>query len=115
MFCVIQEVEVKTVPAGEPKGFVVDETKITWDGEGYTKYSYHYASERFERPIRKSYRISVHESYRENGKVKKKQTVICTVGYYDIVDWGGWIGDFITGGAESESGYTGANRGCALL
>ena len=71
MFCVIQEVEVKTVPAGEPKGFVVDETKITWDGEGYTKYSYHYASERFERPIRKSYRISVHESYRENGKVKK--------------------------------------------
>lgn len=54
--------EVKTVSAGEPKGFVVDETKVTWDGEGYTKYSYHYASERFERPIRKSYRISVHES-----------------------------------------------------
>ena len=36
MFCVIQEVEVKTVSAGEPKGFVVDETKVTWDGEGYT-------------------------------------------------------------------------------
>ena len=33
MFCVIQEVEVKTVSAGEPKGFVVDETKVTWDGD----------------------------------------------------------------------------------
>ena len=107
MFCVIQEVEVKTVPAGEPKGFVVDGTKVTWDGEGYTKYSYHYASERFERPIRKSYRISVHESYRENGKVKKKQTVICTVGYYDIVDWGGWIGDFITGGLKAKADILG--------
>lgn len=103
MFCVIQEVEVKTVPAGEPKGFVVDETKVTWDGGVYIKYSYHYASERFERPIRKSYRISVHESYRENGKVKKKQTVICTVGYYDIVDWGGWIGDFIIGGLKAKA------------
>ena len=107
MFCVIQEVEVKTVSAGEPKGFVVDETKVTWDGEGYTKYSYHYASERFERPIRKSYRISVHESQRENGKVKKKQTVICTVGYYDIVDWGGWIGDFITGGLKAKADILG--------
>ena len=103
MFCVIQEVEVKTVPAGEPKGVVVDETKITWDGEGYTKYSYHYASERFERPIRKSYRISIHESYRENGKVKKKQTVICTIGYYEVVDWGDWPGDYIIGGLLSKA------------
>ena len=77
--------------------------KITWDGEGYTKYSYHYASERFERPIRKSYRISVHESYRENGKVKKKQTVICTIGYYEVVDWGDWPGDFVVGGLASKA------------
>lgn len=107
MFCVIQEVEVKKVPAGEPKGFVVDETKVTWDGGGYTKYSYHYASERVERPIRKSYRISVHKSYRVDGKVKKKQTVICTVGYYDIVDWGGWIGDFIIGGLKTKADILG--------
>lgn len=107
MFCVIQEVEVKTVPAGEPKGFVVDEIKITWENGGYSKFSYHYTSERFDRPVRKSYRISVHESYRENGKVKKKQTVICTVGYYDIVDWGGWIGDFIVGGLKKKADILG--------
>jgi len=107
MFCVIQEVEVKTVPAGEPKGFVVDEINVTWDGGGYSKFSYHYSSERFERPVRKSYRISIHESYRENGKVRKKQAVICTVGYYDIVDWGGWIGDFIVGGLKAKADILG--------
>ena len=115
MFCVIQEIATKTVPAGEPKGIEVYESRWTSDGKEFCSYEYRDSAERFERPIRKSYRISIHESYRENGKVKKKQTVICTVGYYDIVDWGGWIGDFITGGAESESGYTGADRGCALL
>ena len=34
----------------------------------------------------------------ENGKVKKKQTVICTIGYYEVVDWGDWPGDYIIGG-----------------
>ena len=45
---------------------------------------------------RKAYRITIHESYRENGKVKKRQIGICTVDYYDLAtdwfclyDWGG--------------------------
>ena len=107
MFCVIQEVEVKTVPAGEPKGIEVYESRWTSDGKEFCSYEYRDSAERFERPIRKSYRISIHESYRENGKVKKKQTVICTVGYYDIVDWGGWIGDFITGGLKAKADILG--------
>lgn len=98
MFCVIQEVEVKTVPAGEPKGIEVYESRWTANGEEVCNYEYCNSTERFERPIRKSYRISVHESYRENGKVKKKQTVICTIGYYEVVDFGDWVGDYIVGG-----------------
>ena len=71
MFCVIQEVATKTVPAGEPKGIEVYESRWTADGKEFCSYEYRNSAERFERPIRKSYRISIHESYRENGKVKK--------------------------------------------
>lgn len=98
MFCVIQEVEVKTTPAGEPKGIEVYESKFTIDGKEICSYEYRNSAERFERPIRKSYRISIHESYRESGKVKKRQTVICTIGYYEVVDWGDWPGDYVVGG-----------------
>lgn len=61
MFCVIQEVEVKTVPAGEPKGIEVYESHWTADGKEMYSYEYRNSAERFERPIRKSYRISIHE------------------------------------------------------
>ena len=103
MFCVIQEVATKTVPAGEPKGIEVYESRWTADGKEFCSYEYRNSAERFERPIRKSYRISIHESYRENGKVKKKQTVICTIGYYEVVDWGDWPGDFVVGGLASKA------------
>jgi curved DNA-binding protein CbpA len=35
----------------------------------------------------------IHHSYRQDGKVKKKQWVICTIGYYYLVE--SWVGDFI--------------------
>lgn len=107
MFCVIQEVEVKTVPAGEPKGIEVYESRWTANGQEFCSYEYRNSTERFDRPIRKSYRISVHESRRENGKVKKKQTVIGTIGYYNIVDWDGWIGDFVVGGLKAKADILG--------
>lgn len=97
MFVVIQEVEVKSVPAGEAKGIEVYESRWKVNGEEFCSYEYRDSAERFERPVRKSYRISVHESRRENGKVKKKQTVICTIGYYEVVDWGDWPGDYTMG------------------
>lgn len=103
MFVVIQEVKVKTVPRGEGKAIEVYETHYSAGGEAYCEYDYRYSDECFERPVRNSYRISIHESYRENGKVKKRQTAICTIGYYDVVDWGDWIGDYVRGGMEEKA------------
>lgn len=84
MYCVIQEIETKRMQKnGYPKRI---ETRFTKSNVIPSWYSYSYSTERFERPIKKAYRISIHESYREAGKIKKKQFVICTVNYYDLAD-----------------------------
>ena len=103
MFAVIQEISVKTVSKGEAKSIEVYETHWTSDGKDYCSYGYRHSDECFTRSIKKAYRISVHQSYRERGKVKKKQTVICTINYYSVVDWGDWIGDYIKGGLKSKA------------
>lgn len=97
LYCVIQEIDIKKVPSGEAKAIEVCETTWTINGVNGSTWGWRYSDEHFNRSVRKAYRISIHESYREAEKVKKKQTVICTIGYYDIVDWGGWIGGYITG------------------
>lgn len=97
MYCVIQEIEIKKLPRGEPKRIEVYETTWIINGVNDSTYGYRYSDDCFDRQIRKAYRISIHESYREGGKVRKKQTVICTMGYYEIIDWGSWIGDYIIG------------------
>ncbi|MFJ7840344.1 hypothetical protein ACIQXG_12865 [Lysinibacillus sphaericus] len=93
MFCVIQKIQKKKQdPYGTHKEIIVNETKFGFVGEEpKTSYGYTYSDERFERPILDAYKISIHHSYRENGKVKKKQWVICTMGYYDFID--SWYGD----------------------
>lgn len=84
MYCVIQEIETRRMQKnGHPKRI---ETYFTKSIVIPSYYSYHYSTERFERTIKKAYRISVHESFRESGRVKKKQFVICTVNYYDLAD-----------------------------
>lgn len=94
MYCVIQEIErKKTAWKGEYKELKVSETRWFSNGEENVVYGYTYAGERFERPIKKAYKISIHESYRENGEVKKKQWVIGTMDYYYIATFGGYIGD----------------------
>lgn len=102
MYCVIQEIEKKTVPVGEPKEIEECKTNCTMNGESYTSYGYRYSQERYERQIRKAYRISIHKSFREDGRVRKKQTVICTIGYYDLIDCSSWIGDYISGSRWSD-------------
>lgn len=97
MFCVIQEIKTHKPSIGNPKRIEAHKTEWTYDGVTYCKYGWEYSKERFERPLKPSYRISIHQSYRDNGKVKKKQLVICTVPYYSIVDWGDWIGDYVHG------------------
>ena len=96
MYCVIQEIETKKPIKGNPKEIISDEITFTIMGKTETTYGYHYSSELFVRPVRKAYRITIHESYRVDGKVIKKQIYICTIGYYDIVDWGGYIMDYMS-------------------
>ncbi|MET4563517.1 hypothetical protein ABIA69_004737 [Lysinibacillus parviboronicapiens] len=87
MFCVIQKIQKKKPDEyGAAKELLVDTDVYTVDGEEITEYTYHYSEERFERPILDAYKISIHHSYREDGKVKKKQWAICTMSYYDIVE-----------------------------
>lgn len=104
MYCVIQEVPLKKPDMyGEYKEITVDSYSFTINGNMIKKYTYTKGGGRYERPIRKAYKISVHESYRENGRVRKRQTSICTIGYYDIIDWGGWIGDHCNLDANAET------------
>lgn len=97
MYCVIQEIEIKKLHRGEPKQIEVYENTWTINGVQGSTYGYRNSDDCFDRQIRKAYRISIHESYREGRRVRKKQTVICTIGYYEIIDWGSWIGDYIIG------------------
>ncbi|KAJ49737.1 hypothetical protein CTM_21558, partial [Clostridium tetanomorphum DSM 665] len=95
MYCVIQEIENKKYnECGAYKELKAH--PMTWSIDGHTKteYSYQYTGERFKRPIKKAYKISIHKSYREDGKVKKKQWVICTMGYYELLEF--WPGDSIS-------------------
>lgn len=72
---------------GVHKEIKVSETSYSFMNEGLTIYGYSYSEERFERPILDAYKISVHHSYRENGKVKKKQWSICTMSYYELLTY----------------------------
>ena len=87
MYCVIQEIELKKPNKnGHSKRLESKFMQMSISGKDVSHYWYCYSEERFERPIKKGYKISIHKSYRENGKVKKKQYVLCTVNYYDLVD-----------------------------
>ncbi|EOA3905982.1 hypothetical protein [Bacillus cytotoxicus] len=91
MFCVIQEIETKRESISRTyERLEVTETHLN---DGVVLYGYRSAGERFKRPIKEAYKISIHHSYREQGKVKKKQWVIATMGYYDFLEY--WPGDYI--------------------
>lgn len=84
MYCVIQEIKTRRMQKnGAPKRI---ESYCTRSNVMPYFYGFCYSTERFERPIKKAYRISIHESYREDGVVKKNQYGICTVNYYDLAD-----------------------------
>lgn len=94
MYCVIQRIKNKKPnPYGARKEFIVESHRSNLYGQSRTKYSYRYSEERFERPIRDAYKIVIHQSYREAGKVHKRQWVICTMSYYSLLD--SWPGDHI--------------------
>ncbi len=95
MYCVIQEVPLKKADCGEAREIIVKKSTCGINGKTYTRYYYEMGGGYFDRPHRKAYRISIHKSFRKDGKVRKQQVSICTIGYYSIVDWGGWYQDYV--------------------
>ncbi|HBB28305.1 MAG TPA: hypothetical protein DC000_03475 [Clostridiales bacterium] len=92
MFIVVQEVALKKQNTyGTSKYIETSQMTFTIGEVTKTKNYHSNSSERFERPIKKAYKISIHKSYRESGKVRKQQRVIATVDYYTLIDF--WIGD----------------------
>ncbi len=87
MFCVIQEIEKKkSNKHGYSKRLESHYVKMSMSGQDLSYFTYNYSYEKFKRNIQKAYRISIHESFRQNGKIKKRQLVIGTVDYYDLAD-----------------------------
>lgn len=89
MYCVIQTIQRKKPNKhGAYREYEVSSMTIKFsDGTEKTHYSYYprYEAGRFDRPHREAFKIGIHESRRENGRVVKKQCAIATIGYYDFV------------------------------
>lgn len=98
MRCYIQEIQMKSSNStGCGKELCVTTSNWTVNGVPYTSYGYTYSDERFERPIKTAYKITLHDkSYRnDKGKITKKQYYVTTIKYYDLVDfsWNDYIID----------------------
>lgn len=107
MYCVIQEIENKNVDGiGAWRELKVSESNWSVNGEKHITYGYDGAGGRFERDIKKAYKISIHQSYRENGKVKKRQWVIGTLNYYSIAEDDTYIYDSMKAGRLEEINIT---------
>lgn len=111
MYVVVQTIQRKKPnPHGDYKEYEISSMSIqSQDGSVKTHYSYYpkYEAGRFDRPHRESYKISIHESRRENGKVVKKQCVVGTIGYYELVEWG--LYDYIDKGISHAVDVFGAD------
>lgn len=98
MFCVIQQVmRKKPNPCGEHMEIEAYPLEMSINGEAQIPlWRWKWSDSRFERPHLEAYKITLHQSYREGGKVKKRQFAVCTMSYYDICE--SWWGDCIIGG-----------------
>lgn len=100
MYCVIQEVRRKKPDVlGEHKEILPYPLEMSINGVAQVPiWRWDWSKERYERPHREAYKISLHQSFRESGAVRKRQHSVCTMSYYDLCDGCGWWGDFIIGG-----------------
>lgn len=99
MHCYIQEIQMKSSNSvGCGKELCVTTSNWTMNGVTYTSYGYTYSDEKFFRPIKTAYKVTLHDkSYRDKkGKVQKKQYHVATIKYYDLVDFG-WYDCIISG------------------
>lgn len=85
IYCVIQELQTKkTNPYGYSK--FLETYASTFNSKTY--WSYRHSEEKFIRPHKKAYKISIHESKRINGVVTKKQCSVTTINYYSLAEYG---------------------------
>lgn len=117
MYCYIQELQMKSSNSiGCGKELCVTTSNWSVNGVSYTSYGYTYSDEKFERPIKTAYKITLHDkSYRDDkGRVRKKQYHVATIKYYDLADYG-WYDCVISSkidsiaeemGIDSESVWT---------
>lgn len=100
MYCVIQQVMRKKLDVlGEHKEIIPYPLEMSINGVAQVPiWRWDWSKERYERPHREAYKISLHQSFREGGAVRKRQHSVCTMSYYDLCDDCGWWGDFIIGG-----------------
>ena len=93
MYCVIQEIQNKKAPhCPTSKRLEVQSYTMTLGSQKpYTKYYYSHSLDKFDRPIKTAFKISIHKSYRVDGQVQKKQISLCTMGFYDLLE--SWPGD----------------------
>lgn len=100
MFCVIQQImRKKPDKLGEPKEIIAYQNQWRLDGSKPYTWAWMYSEERFEREHLEMFKITLHQSYRQDGKVRKRQYTVCTMSYYDICE--SWWGDFIVGGEKA--------------
>lgn len=105
MFCVVQETRLKRPnKCGAYKELRAYQNQWTV-GDKPKSWGWEYAGERFERPHMEAYKISLHQSFRENGVPRKKQFSVATIGYYGLIDFG--LYDHVSGKLEEIAKKTG--------
>lgn len=81
----MQEVQNKKP---NPRGEFKKLEAYSWSFNSKTIWAYRYSDERYERPIRSAYKVTMRESHRVNGKVKSKIWTLGTFGYYSLAEYG---------------------------
>ena len=103
MFVVIQEVQLKKPNThGAYREYEVQTMTFSFSGVSKTKYCYYPSNDtgRFERPHREAYKISIQENSRVDGKIRKKQCVVATMGYYYLAEDCLGLYDFVERGVN---------------
>lgn len=87
MFCVIQQIQLKKPNQyGAYKEIKAYQFPQWMNSNAPPAWGYERTGGRFERPHREAYRISIHRSYRESGRVRKQQCSVATVSWYDLAE-----------------------------
>lgn len=83
----IQEVQLKKPNKhGEYRELEVYQESWSMGGKP-ARWSYRYTGGHFERPHLEAYKISIHESYRDHGQIRKRQYSVATMSYYDVIEY----------------------------